>query len=41
MKSCTTWDVYDPVKNGIFAKKTGDRRISEPSTVSSLEDRLS
>ena len=27
-KSCTSWDVYNPVNNGIFTISTGDRRIS-------------
>ena len=32
-KSCTTWDVWNLVENWIFSISTGDRRISEPSTV--------
>ena len=27
-KSCTTWDVLNPVNNGIFTISIGDRRIS-------------
>ena len=29
----TTWHVWNPVNNRIFSISTGDRRISEPSTV--------
>ena len=29
----TTWDVWNPVNNGIFTISTGFSRISEPSTV--------
>ena len=32
-KSCTTQHVGNPVNNEIFTISTGDRRISEPSTV--------
>ena len=31
-KSCTTWDVWNPIKNGIFTISTGARFL--PSTVS-------
>ena len=34
-KSCTTQHVWNPVNNRIFTISTGDRRISEPSTVAS------
>ena len=39
-KSCTTWNIYKPCK-GIFTISTGDRRISEPLTVSLYHDRPS
>ena len=35
----TTQHVRNPVNNGIFAISTGDRRISEPSTVSRFFDK--
>ena len=34
-KSCTTQYVRNPVNNGLFTISTGERRISEPSTVNS------
>ena len=27
-KSCSSWDVYNPINNGIFTISTGDHRIS-------------
>ena len=34
LKSCTTWHVWNPVASAIkLPTSTGDRRISEPSTV--------
>ena len=38
LKSCTTWDVWNPRISGIFTISTGKRRISEPSTVVTPED---